>query len=163
MGKSIVEFEDRKGAANSASKLTDTEVQEIRALLKTNVSQASIAKVYGVTPALVSLLKHKRIWGHLPEVEVEAPVKEGLCAVRNASKRQWHLDKLREGTHSRQKLMPRDIRRIRERLATGEVQSDVAKSYGVSRSLITHIKSGVSWQWLEEDKESEGQVSGQMG
>ena len=150
MGKSIVEFGDRKGAANSASKLTDEQVQEIRALLRAGVLQASIAEAYGVTASLVSLLKHKRIWEHLPDADIEAPSVEGLRTANNEGKRQWHLDRLQAGTHLMQKLMPHDVRHIRKRLADGEPQSDVAKAYGVSRSLIHHIKHNIAWQWLDD-------------
>ena len=153
MSESFVEFGDRKGAANAASKLTDEQVQEIRALLRTGAVQASIAKAYGVTPALVSLLKHKRIWAHLPDAGIEAPSVDGVYTTSNESKRKWHLERLEAGTHLMQKLMPRDVRRIRQRLADGEQQSNVARSYGVSRSLINHIKHNVAWQWLGDSEE----------
>jgi hypothetical protein len=45
-------------------------------------------------------------------------------------------------------LTPEQVRSIKERLRRGETGNSIAQRYGVSRSLIYHIKSGRSWGWL---------------
>jgi len=45
-------------------------------------------------------------------------------------------------------LTPEQVRSIKERLRRGETGNSIARRYGVSRSLIYHIKSGRSWGWL---------------
>lgn len=55
-----------RGENNHWSKLTEKEVKHIRKLLDKGIySQAAIAKAYGVTSQLISLINLKKIWIHL--------------------------------------------------------------------------------------------------
>jgi hypothetical protein len=51
-----------KGATNGNSKLTDTQVLEIRTAIG---SQRAIARQYGVNQRLVWAIKHKVMWSHI--------------------------------------------------------------------------------------------------
>ncbi len=52
------------GSANAASKLTETEVLEIRKL-RCNENTRSLADRYGVTPSLISAICTRRRWRHI--------------------------------------------------------------------------------------------------
>jgi len=43
------------------------------------------------------------------------------------------------------KLTIAQARQIRERLANGELQREVAESFGVSKALVSHIHNGRTW------------------
>lgn len=89
------------------------------------------------------------------------PLPEGLCtrhmdgnpgnnAVSNleygtGSENQLDLYQYR-GYHHR--LHPAEVLEIRSKLASGERAVDIAKDYGVSRSLISEIKAGRCYRWL---------------
>jgi hypothetical protein len=47
------------------------------------------------------------------------------------------------------KLGEDDVREIRRRLARGETQQTIAREYGVSQAIISLIKTGRSWSWLQ--------------
>lgn len=47
------------------------------------------------------------------------------------------------------KLRESDVRTIRNRLATGERQVDIAKSYNVSKTTINRISKNKDWAWLD--------------
>lgn len=55
---------------------------------------------------------------------------------------------LRGEMAGRSKLTERDVIRIRQRVADGEIQKDIATEFSVSRSRISLICSGRSWSWL---------------
>ena len=50
------------GETNFSSKLTAVDVKDIRDKLHLGMTQASIAKAYGVTQATISLIKRERTW-----------------------------------------------------------------------------------------------------
>jgi hypothetical protein len=52
------------GESHASSKLTDAQVLEIRSL-RGQLTNKLIAKRFGVSPALISLIQHRRIWQHL--------------------------------------------------------------------------------------------------
>ena len=56
-----------KGIRNSQSKLTESEVKEIRRLLNAtpNIHQKNLAKQFGVTPMVITNIKHRRSWTHV--------------------------------------------------------------------------------------------------
>lgn len=46
----------------SKTKLSEDKVREIRKLLKEGVKNKTLAEEYGVTPSVISLIKHNKIW-----------------------------------------------------------------------------------------------------
>lgn len=47
------------------------------------------------------------------------------------------------------RLTEGDVRDVRERLSRGEPQKDIAARYGVTQPLISKIKHGRAWAWME--------------
>lgn len=58
-------FPSRTGESNPASKLTEKEVIEIKALLKAGVNQYVIADMYGIWQSNVHKINAGEIWGHI--------------------------------------------------------------------------------------------------
>lgn len=58
---------------------------------------------------------------------------------------------LRGEKHGRAKITDADVRSIRLLLSAGERQRDIARSFGLSRATISHIKTGYSWAHLPEN------------
>jgi hypothetical protein len=50
------------GEQNGSSKLTQTQVEEIKKLLAKDVSHSSIAKTYGVSSTLIGYIRRGRLW-----------------------------------------------------------------------------------------------------
>jgi hypothetical protein len=69
-----------KGEDHPAAVLTEAQAHEIRALAMTGITQTAMAKQYGVTQAMVSLIVRRRSWAHLPD-----PTAEEAAAAR----RRW--------------------------------------------------------------------------
>lgn len=59
----------RRGSAATSSKLTETQVLKIRALLKAGVSGSALARKYKVCIQTISFIKHRVTWQHLPAIE----------------------------------------------------------------------------------------------
>jgi hypothetical protein len=57
------------------------------------------------------------------------------------------------------KLRDKDIPVIRELLADGWMQKDIARSLGVSQSCISHISTGVSWLHIDKQRPVTGDVA----
>lgn len=62
-----------------------------------------------------------------------------------------HADKIRDDTHNRgqrhyrAKLTPEQVREI---LADGRMHKVIAGDYGISRSVVSAIKTGLHWKWI---------------
>lgn len=75
--------------------------------------------------------------------------------LRWATRTENHADKILHGTILRGsrnplvKLQDGDVREIRKRIAAGEIQSSIAKDFGVTRHAVSAIACGKSWSWLE--------------
>lgn len=54
------------GELHHKVKLTDKNILEILQLLKTNISGKDIAKIYMVSPTIISFIKHNKSWKHIP-------------------------------------------------------------------------------------------------
>lgn len=67
-----------------------------------------------------------------------------------------HADKVRDDTHNRgqrhylAKLKPNQVLEI---FADARMHKDIAKDYGVSRSVVSSIKTRIYWKWLTDGKE----------
>lgn len=58
---------------------------------------------------------------------------------------------LRGEKRKNSKLKDLEVIEIRERLSRGEMVKDVAKNFGVSRQVISKIKSNITWRHLLKD------------
>jgi hypothetical protein len=61
----LINCERFKGQRNSASKLTDKIVYEIRELLKTGENQTKISKKYDVCRETINKINNKKLWKHI--------------------------------------------------------------------------------------------------
>jgi hypothetical protein len=52
------------------AKLTEVQIGEIRHLSDAGSSRAELARKYGVTDVLISLIARRKIWVHVPEAPV---------------------------------------------------------------------------------------------
>ena len=58
---------NQPGEKNWNAKLKEKQVIKIKQLLKTSeISQREIAKLYNVSPMLITLIKQGKKWGHIP-------------------------------------------------------------------------------------------------
>lgn len=103
-----------RGSESPASKLTEQQVAEIRALRGT-VPQRELARRYGVTQAAVKQVQLGRHWQHT--LEGEAPQPKPL----------WP------------KLSEDQVREIRTLVGTGLSQSAVARRFGVNSGTVSRI------------------------
>lgn len=58
------------GERNGKAKLTEAQVLAIRA--QPGKSHTALANQYGVSPGAISLIRSRKTWGHLPEVQTPA-------------------------------------------------------------------------------------------
>jgi hypothetical protein len=66
MNDKVSKNRQAKGITNGNAKLTELDVIEIRRLLAQPITQKSIADKFGVDPKLITLIKRREIWRHLP-------------------------------------------------------------------------------------------------
>lgn len=95
------------------TKLTDTEVREIREAIDQGESSKSVAERYGVTAVNVWMIATGKT-----RKTADGPI---------------------QVSGKRQKLTDDDVRDIRSRYANGEKQAAIVRSYGVSQSCISLI------------------------
>lgn len=65
----------QNGRENASSKLTDSEVRKIRRDMR---STRVIGRSYGISPMLVSKIKTRKVWAHLPDCSYEEAINAGL-------------------------------------------------------------------------------------
>lgn len=77
------------------------------------------------------------------------------CRVENlmyGTQRDNQIDRFAHGTHygkmAGSKLSESQVLEIKSRLLKGESQDSIAKSFGVTQSTISHIKTLRDWSWL---------------
>jgi uncharacterized protein (DUF433 family) len=119
------------GIRHHNAKLTEEDVQTIRARYAQGVTQPDLAHDYGVTQTLVSRVIRRQIWRHVPD---PAP----LLA---------HGPLKRHGeAHHNSKLTEAIVRDIRERYAAGGVsQQALADEYGLTQVNVSTIVRQKSW------------------
>lgn len=71
-----------------------------------------------------------------------------LCNLSYGTKSENMIDAAKLQRCSHQKLTPRQVEEIRERLRTGEPQSYIAKEYGITQTAVSNIKMRKSYAWL---------------
>lgn len=52
------------GEKNHCAKLTEKNVREVRALIASSIPYSQISTLYGIKPAAISSIKHRRTWRH---------------------------------------------------------------------------------------------------
>ena len=118
------------GSVHGQSKLTETQVLEIRARYGGAWGeQGRLADEYGVTQGLVSKIVRGEIWTHLPL----GPITSSPTAKSGAG-------------HGRARLTGRKVRSMRRRYGNGESVEQIAARYGMDRQVIRNIVRGKTWK-----------------
>ena len=107
----------RRGVSD---RVTPEMVQEILASRERGVD---LAKRFGITPQMVSNIRHRRMWAHIEGDVARAFSRRGA------------------GNHDTS-LTPKDIRAIR---ASDEKGARLAERYGISRSAVSAIRLRRTW------------------
>jgi hypothetical protein len=55
----------QKGSAHNMAKLSESEIPKIRELLKNGEKQYIIARMFNVSPMIISKIKHRKLWNHV--------------------------------------------------------------------------------------------------
>lgn len=113
----------KRGEESVHALLTDEKVREIASMFATH-SIAEIARRFNVRPATISNIRNGNTWKHL-----------GLaCSASDKEK------------YKGNKLSVSDIPLIRQMIAEGYRDIDIAKRFGVHRGSIHGIRFGKNWK-----------------
>jgi group I intron endonuclease len=117
--------------------LTEEDVFRILLSAANGVPAQELATSFNVSVATVQRVVRRKTWSHL---DVPASISDRLPNYAlEWSKRRKTIFK---------KLTPDDVRSIRARCAAGDLKCEVAASYGVSHSLVSHIATGRTWSHI---------------
>ena len=94
------------------------------AALEAGRSGRSIAQEFGISPSMVSAIKHGHAWA-----ELDPGLPERLAEKPRAGK----------------SLTEAQVAEVRDRLAAGASSRKVAAEFGVSASTVLSIKNGLTW------------------
>jgi len=119
----------RMQTAGSAGTALDADgARGVMAALEAGRSGASIAKEFGISPSMVSAIKHGQAW---------RDVDPGLTA------------RLAEKPQEGKALTAARVANIKWRLMAGESSRKVAADFGVSASTVLAIARGKTWAGVE--------------
>lgn len=123
-----INLKNRGELNKGGGKLTSKKVIEIKNLLKKNTfSQAAIAVIYNVSAITISEIYWGKKWKH---------IEAGLIVPKN----RYRL--LNIGSNNpASKLTNEQVLNIRELIAAGNRQKDIAKKYGVSFNTVNRIRT----------------------
>lgn len=117
------------------SKLSEEQVRDIRLQIKNGVTMVDISKQYNVSDRTINDINSGKLW----------------ASIDNENDRAYRMDivkktRARCTSSHRAKLSHNNIIEIKKRLANGEGQRVIGKSYGVSQFCIFEIKNGRRWK-----------------
>jgi DNA-binding CsgD family transcriptional regulator len=118
------ELRARMKAAPGAGVLDAAAARQVMAALEAGRSGRSIAEEFGISPSMVSAIKHGRAWA-----ELDPQLPERLAA------------KVQPG----KALRAAQVAEIKQRLAAGQSSRKVAAQFGVSASTVLAIARGKTW------------------
>jgi hypothetical protein len=118
------------GEKSGKAKLRQRDVLAIRRLAAGGRRHSTIADRYRIATGYVSQIVWRKSWQHLPpEPGVATPV-NGIIGE----------------AHWCAKLTEQDVRTIRQLVARGDTQTDVARRFGVSTVSVSKIIRGRTWK-----------------
>ncbi|MBE2919373.1 helix-turn-helix domain-containing protein [Anoxybacillus flavithermus] len=106
------------------SKLEEKDVIEIKKMLNNGKKVKEIAKIFGVSYRTISAIKNGIIWSNVGD-EIKAK--------------------------KRKKLSIEDVIEIKKMIKDGFGNKEIAEKFGVSRSTISCIRTGVNWSEVNID------------
>jgi hypothetical protein len=110
-----------EGERHGAAKLTESQVHEIRELLRAGSRAKDIAGRFGVTASTITQIRVGATWKHLPPIDI--PVRR----IQSAEQ----------------------VREIRRRYRDGARQSDLCREFGLSSGSMSLLVRGVIWKNVE--------------
>ena len=122
------------GEAITSSKLTAAQVAIVRQWIASGASQCAVAEHFGVGQPTIHAIVTGRTWRH-----IQAPTSSVNCpdSVR---------PRIARGEAAGSAVLTTEaVRTIRAAVAGGETRKDVARRYGVSRSLVSMIVARRRW------------------
>jgi hypothetical protein len=75
-------------------------------------------------------------------------------ALENAQDKHRHGTTCRGETNTRAKITAAEVQRIIAAYATGQLQKDIAKEFGISQSQVSNIVRGAQWSHLGAERAS---------
>jgi transposase-like protein len=126
-----------RGNRISTAKLTGDDVQTIRSRYAAGgVSQAALAREYGVSAAVLSKIVLDQSWRHVDgDPRIAAMRAHGPLVPRGEAARTA-------------KLTETSVREARSRRAAGETVTSIARSLGVDVSTMSALLNGHTWRHL---------------
>lgn len=118
------DLRSRMAAASTAPVLDATSAQRVMSALEAGRSGRSIAEEFGISPSMVSAIKHGQAWSALDP---------GLPA------------RLAEKPRQGKALRAPQVAEIKQRLLAGQSSRKVAAEFGVSASTVLAIAQGRTW------------------
>ena len=118
------ELRARMRASSAGTALDADSARHVMAALEAGRSGTSIAEEFGISPSMVSAIKHGHAWASL---DPELPARLAAAPRRGKA------------------LTARQANAIRERLALGESSRRVAAAFGVSATTVLAIGRGETW------------------
>jgi hypothetical protein len=126
----VLKHGNQKGSAHHNSRLTETDIPQIRAMSAAGAVSTEIAKWFRVGKADIKEILAGKIWSHVIGV---GDVPDGFVAHG------------RRFSHPNSKLSEDDARTIIMLLAQGERGRAIARRFGVTEAAISQIKRKKSW------------------
>ncbi len=77
------------------------------------------------------------------------PSNNRLANLKWGTHRENQQEMSKQGRVKSAKLDPDKVREIRRRLVRGDRQVDIAADFGVDQTMISDIKLGLTWSWVE--------------
>jgi DNA-binding CsgD family transcriptional regulator len=126
----------RMAAVSTATVLDAASARQIMAALEAGRSGRSIAEEFGISPSMVSAIKHGRAWSALdPDL----------------------TGRLAEQPQQGKALVAFQVAEIKQRLLAGQSSRKVAAEFGVSASTVLAIARGKTWAEVEARGGGEGE------
>jgi len=117
-----------RGEKSGASKLTDSDVLEIKEMLINDVPYKEMMKRFGIKSNTITAIQKGISWSHLT----------GFSRATSYDKRQ--------GYGERSKLKPEDVLEIKSLLEEGLLSiKDIAKQFCLGKTVVTNIYKGNIW------------------
>lgn len=112
------------------NKLTRDQVSVIRQRILNGEDDLTISKDYGVTKTCINQIKRGNVW---KDVLPDASQVKRFAGSKGSA-------------HPYSKLNEEQVVEIREMLAQGRTGSEIARSYGVNKTVVSGIKLGKTWK-----------------
>ena len=122
------DLRERMAGSSTAPTLSPVAARQVMAALEAGRSGRSIAEEFGISPSMVSAIKHGKAWSAL---DPDLPAR------------------LAEGPRQGKALTAEQVAVIKQRLLAGGSSRRIAAEFGVSASTIRAISHGRTWAEVE--------------